>query len=153
MSEFKSIETQEQLDKIIQERLNRQKESFEKKLSDYDNLKKENASLQSAINENKEKYADYDKKIEELNSKISGYEMDNLKTKIAMENNIPYNLASRLVGDDEESLKADAERLSGYMKHGEPEPPLKTTESGKDSVSKENEAYANMLDNLGLEGE
>lgn len=153
MSEFKPIETQEGLDKILQERLNRQKESYAKKLSDYDNLKKENASLQSTINENKEKYANYDKNVEELNSKISGYEMDNLKTKIAMENNIPYNLASRLVGDDEESLKADAERLSGYMQASDSVPPLKNTESGKDSVSKENEAYANMLDNLGLEGE
>lgn len=153
MSDFKVIETQEQLDKIIQERLNRQKESYEKKLADYDDLKKENTSLTSAINQNKEKYAGYDKNIEELNSKISGYEMDNLKTKIAMENNIPFNLASRLVGDDEESLKADAERLSGYMKSGEPEPPLRTTEYGKDSQSNKDDAYRNLIENLNLEGE
>ena len=41
MPEFKSIETQEELDRIIQDRLSRQKESIEKQYADYETLKAE----------------------------------------------------------------------------------------------------------------
>jgi len=153
---FKTIETQEELDQIIQGRLDRQKESLVKQYSDYDDLKKqvstltnENTSLQSTISKSKEKYADYDQNIENLNSKISGYETANLKTKIALENGLPYDLADRLVGDDEESLKADAERLAGFVKKDDPVPPLKDSEPN--TGSDENSAYKNLIDNL--EGE
>ncbi|WP_304515679.1 capsid assembly scaffolding protein Gp46 family protein [Companilactobacillus nodensis] len=156
MMTFKTIETQEELDQIIQGRLDRQKESLVKQYSDYDDLKKqvstltnENTSLQSTISKSKEKYADYDQNIENLNSKISGYETANLKTKIALENGLPYDLADRLVGDDEESLKADAERLAGFVKKDDPVPPLKDPEPN--TGSDENSAYKNLIDNL--EGE
>ena len=39
---FKVIETQEELDQIIEGRLARQKEAFEKQLADYDQLKTRN---------------------------------------------------------------------------------------------------------------
>ena len=41
MSEFKAIETQEQLDKIISERINREREKY----SDYESLKGEKQKL------------------------------------------------------------------------------------------------------------
>jgi len=152
---FKTIETQEELDAILQPRLDRQKESLVKQYSDYDDLKKqvstltsEKTSLQSTLSTEKEKYAGYDKNIEDLNSKISGFETANLKTKVALANGLPYDLASRLVGKDEDELKADAERLSGMMKPNDPVPPLKNTEPN--SNNDKNSAYANMLDNLNL---
>ena len=155
---FKPIETQEDFDKAVSERINRERETLNKKFSDYDQLKnqnekltKENTSLQSTVKENTEKYADYDKNIEGLNSKISGYETEKLRTKVALENGIPYDLAGRLVGDNEEDLKADAERFAGFVKGREPVPPLKDPEpnSGND----ENAAYKNMIENLNMDGE
>ena len=47
MSEFKSIETQEELDRIIQDRLSRQKESIEKQYADYETLKAEKQELET----------------------------------------------------------------------------------------------------------
>lgn len=152
---FKAIETQEELDQIIQGRLDRQKESLVKQYSDYDQLKeqntmltKENTSLKSTISGNKEKYGVYDKNIDDLNSKIKGFETANLRTKVALDNGLPYDLADRLVGDNEDDLKKDAERLAGFVKQGNPVPPLKDSEPNPSSD--ENNAYKNMINNLNL---
>jgi septal ring factor EnvC (AmiA/AmiB activator) len=134
MSEFKPITTQEEFDKAIQERLNRQKETIEKQYADYAEIKARNqeletevGTLKAALAESNEKAGKYDKDISELNAKIAGYETANLKTKIALELGIPYNLAGRLVGDDEKAIRADAESLSKLIKTQTP-PPLKSTE-------------------------
>ena len=136
MSEFKAITTQEEFDKAIQERLNRQKESIERQYADYADLKAKNAemekelgSLRNTLSEANEKAKGYDKTFAELNAKIAGYETANLKTKIALELGIPYNLAGRLVGDDEKAIRADAESLSKLIKTQNTQPPpLKSTE-------------------------
>lgn len=158
MSDFKAIETQEELDKIIQDRLNRQKESLEKQFADYDQLKTRNeelesevGALQTTINETNEKAKSYDTTISDLNAKISGYETANLRTKIALQNGLPLDLADRLVGEDEESLNADAQRFAGFVKPAAPVPPLKDTEPTTPD-SKEG-AYKNLVENLNLEGE
>ncbi|MBP1046410.1 DUF4355 domain-containing protein [Enterococcus sp. BWM-S5] len=158
MSGFKAIETQEELDRIIQERLNRKKESTEKQYSDYDEIKTRNAdlekqigTLQSTIEELKTSTADYEKQLSELNTTVAGYETANLRTRIALQSGLPYDLAGRLVGTDEESIKADAERLSAFVVKQQTPAPLRNTEqnlgSGKDR------AYKSLLENLNTEGE
>lgn len=134
MSEFKAITTQEEFDKAIQERLNRQKESIERQYADYADLKAKNAemekelgSLRNTLSEVNEKAKGYDKTFAELNAKIAGYETANLKTKIALQHGLPYDFASRLVGEDEKAIRADAESLSKRIKRQTP-PPLKSTE-------------------------
>lgn len=157
MSDFKAIETQEELDRIIEGRLARQKESLEKQFADYDQLKtrneeleKEVGTLQTTINETNEKAKSYDTTISDLNVKISGYETANLRTKIALQNGLPLDLADRLVGDDEESLKADAQRFAGFVvKPVAPVPPLKSAEQ----VSGKEKPLRTMLKNMSEEGE
>lgn len=158
MPDFKTIETQEELDKIIQERLNRQKESLEKQIADYDQLKTkvtdleaENSALKVAAEETKNTLGGHEKEVAELNAKIAGYETASLRTKIALQNGLPFDLAERLVGTDEESLKADAERLAGFIKPTTPTPPLRDPE--QPTGNQENDAYKNLLENLNLEGE
>ena len=131
MSEFKPITTQEEFDAAIKERLSREKAKY----SDYDQLKSrvteletENVDLKSTIEANNQSKADADKQLEEMQSKIAGYETASLRTRVALQHGLPYDLADRLQGTDEESLKADAERLAGYMKPKESIPPLKTNE-------------------------
>lgn len=158
MSEFKTIETQEELDRIIQERLNRQKESLEKQFSDYEEIKTRNAdlekqvgTLQSTIEESKNSVADYDKQLSDLNAKVAGYETANLRTKIALQNGLPFDLAERLQGADEESIKADAERLASVIGKQQPPAPLKSTE--KPLADEKDGAYKTLIENLDLEGE
>ncbi len=154
---FKAIETQEEFDRIISERLSRQKESFEKQLADYDQLKTAKAdlesqvgTLQSTIEQSKAGQEDYTKQISDLTSKVAGYETANLRTRIALQNGLPYDLADRLVGEDEESIKADAERLSSFV--AKPHSvPLKNVEP---NIQKdENSAYRKLVDGLKTEGE
>ena len=131
MSEFKPITTQEEFDAAIKERLSREKAKY----SDYDQLKSrvteletENVGLKSTIEATNQSKADADKQLEEMQNQISNYETANLRTRVALQHGLPYDLADRLQGTDEESLKADAERLAGYMKPKESIPPLKTNE-------------------------
>ena len=135
MLDFKTIESQEELDRIIQERLTRQKESLEKQFADYDQLKTriteletENGALKTTAEETKGTLEGHEKEVAELNAKIAEYETASLRTKIALQNGLPFDLAERLVGADEESLKADAERLAGFIKPTTPAPPLRDTE-------------------------
>ena len=131
MSEFKPITTQEEFDAAIKERLSREKAKY----SDYDQLKSrvteletENVDLKSTIESTNQSKADADKQLEDMQKQIAGYETARLRTLIALQHGLPYDLADRLQGADEESLKADAERLAGYMKPKESIPPLKTNE-------------------------
>ncbi|MCT1228069.1 DUF4355 domain-containing protein [Lactococcus lactis] len=154
MSENNLPKTQEELNQIIETRLARQKETIEANFADYDELKTkiaaleaDNTAYQAAIEESKsweQEKADYEKQI-------SGYKTTQLKQSIAIKAGLPLDLADRLSGDDEESLKADAERFSGFIKPLTPPAPLKDVEpilgDGKDG------AYRKLVEGLNLEGE
>lgn len=154
--EFKIIETQEELDNVIKDRLARQKETIENQYQDYEEIKKrkeeletEVGSLNETIKTTNEKYANHDADLSDLNAKLKDYEMSNMKTKIALQYGIPYNLASRLVGEDEETLTKDAENLASLVKQKEPIAPLKDIEP---KVDEKDVAYKSLLENLNLEG-
>lgn len=151
---FKAIETQEELDRIIQDRLTREREKY----SDYEDLKNKNtaletqiSTLQATIDESNATIKAHDETVAGLNAKISGFETANLRTKIALQHGIPFDLVDRLAGDDEASIKADAERLAAFVKPKAPVPPLKTTEPNLGD-EKDN-AYKSLLKNMNLEGE
>ncbi|MUN75254.1 capsid assembly scaffolding protein Gp46 family protein [Enterococcus casseliflavus] len=151
---FKAIETQEELDRIIQERLSREKG----KLADYDEIKTRNAALEtevdalkSTIEETNNAAKTHEQTIADLNKQIAEKETVNLRTRIALQNGLPIDLADRLIGSNEESIKADAERLAGLVSKKQTPPPLKNTENnlgeGKDG------AYKKLIQGLTQEGE
>ncbi|MDT2593654.1 DUF4355 domain-containing protein [Lactococcus petauri] len=154
MSENNLPKTQEELNQIIETRLARQKETIEANFADYDELKTkiaaleaDNSAYQATIEESKsweQEKADYEKQI-------SGYKTTQLKQSIAIKAGLPLDLADRLSGEDEESLKADAERFSGFIKPSTPPAPPKQSEpplgEGKDG------AYKSLIQNLNTEGE
>lgn len=158
MSEFKTIETQEELDKIISDRLVRQKETIEAKYVDYDDLKlkistleTENAAFQETIEKSGETSKTWEQEKADLTAKIEGYETAQLKQKVAIQAGLPIDLADRLTGDDEETLKADAERFSGFIKPKTPTPPLARTET---NIQKDEDADLRaMLKKLNEKGE
>ena len=152
MSEFKAITTQEELDSIIGERLKRQKESISKQYTDYEELKTKNVDLEKELTELKKSLessasskTELEKQIEELTGKVKAHDLSSLKIKYALENGIPYHLAGRIEGDDEDSIKADAESLSDFFKLQTPPPPLKSTEI---NTKGEDVAYQNILKRL-----
>ena len=94
------------------------------------------------------KSGEYDKTIADLTGKVSNYELSSLKARIAHEKGIPYELAGRLTGEDEKSLREDAETLSKHVSKGQPVPPLKSTEPAGDGKDASYKALLN-----GLKGE
>ena len=165
MSGFKTIETQEELDRSIGELLARQKEKYgdydelKQKAADYEKLETrvteletENGALKSAAETSKASAEDYDKQIEDLKKQVAGYETASLRTRIALQNGLPIDLADRLVGDNEEAIKADAERLAGFMKRTEPIAPMKSNEPTLPTDEDDKRAiYRDMVQNLTIE--
>ncbi len=126
----------------------------EVKPKDYDEIKSAKEKLEKQVKDlngtltaTNEKYAGYDKNIEELNGKIKDYEIKNLKFRIANESGIPLELASKLTGETEEDLKKDAETLSSFITKKQTLP-LRTTEP---KVDDETAPYKEMLNKLKLD--
>lgn len=146
----KAIETQEELDTIIAKRIKREQEKLakekeeavaeaNKKLKDYE---KQIATFAEKAKETESKEAETTKKINELEGKIKGYETTTIKTRIAHELGIPYELAERLSGEDEKAIRKDAENLAKIISTKKHDPaPSKSTESGDAKAS----AYATIL--------
>ena len=89
--------------------------------------------------------------IQTLEKESNTYKTNDLKLRIALENNIPYELANKLSGEDEESLRQDAQTLANYIAKPETVAPLKDVEPPV--ADSETESYKNILNNLKLEGE
>lgn len=118
MTEFKAIETQEQLNAIIKARLDREKEKY----ADYDQLSEkikkletENSNLKQTISDKETSEGTTASKIYELEKDVTTWKQKSLKQQIAMKNGLPFDLADRLQGDSEESLNEDAERLASLV--------------------------------------
>ena len=159
MSEgFKAITTQEEFDAAVKIRLLREQETLAKKYADYETIKTRNTELEtevgqlkSTVTETGEAAKTYDQTVSELNAKIAGYETASMRTKIALQKGLPIDLADRLVGDDEASIKADAERLAGFVSKQRTIAPLRNTEPP--AKEDEDKDLRDMLQKLNERGE
>ena len=132
MPEFKPIETQEALDAIIKDRIERAKKSAAdetaKKYEGYlspDDVKKHTdqiTALTDKLKESETKIKESETKIADLTAKNSAYEIASVKTKIAHEVGLPYELADRLSGTTEEEIRKDADALSKFAMHPQATP-------------------------------
>ena len=121
MGEFTPITTQEQLEAVLKDRLERQSKKFESEKAD---LEKKYSGYMSSDDVTKLKQS-YEDQIKDLNTKveagasvqteldnakkhIEAQKIDSLRIKTALENGIPYEFADRLKGTTAEELTADA---------------------------------------------
>lgn len=151
---FEIIDTQEKFDAAISERLRRERETVSKKYADYDELKQKAAEYETRLGaltkeaeENAKKYSDYDTKLADMQAKIKGYETVSVKTRIAHETGIPYELAGRLSGNTEEEIRKDAETLSKFIGSTKKTAPLRTSENNADSKTEALRAFTAKLAN------
>lgn len=151
---FEIIDTQEKFDAAISERLRRERETVSKKYADYDELKQKAAEYETRLGaltkeaeENAKKYSGYDTKLADMQAKIKGYETVSVKTRIAHETGIPYELAGRLSGNTEEEIRKDAETLSKYIGSTKKTAPLRTPENNADSKTEALRAFTAKLAN------
>jgi len=125
---FTVIETQEQLDQIIGERIKRAEAKAAEKYADYDSLKEQIAKLTNQITQQTETITGNKTTIEELTSKVHKYETDSVKTAVALEMGLPYQMAGRLAGNNEEEIRADAEAMAKLIGSPKPAAPLGSSE-------------------------
>ena len=119
------------------------------KPDDYDDIKADNITLKDTVADLQKSMKDfegYEDKLTEKDNKIKEYEVKNLKYRIANENGIPLELASKLTGETEEDLKKDAETLSSFITKKQILPLKKNETTTDDEAS----AYKGMLDDLKL---
>lgn len=118
MAEFIPINTQEEFDAKISERISRAKESAAKQFEGWtspDDLAKVKAKYDSQIKTLQDAAAAAEQQLAEKDVKIQEsdkYRVELSKTRIAIEAGLDYKYASRLVGNTEEEWKKDAEELA-----------------------------------------
>lgn len=150
MSNFKTIETQEELDAIIGERLKRKEESVRAEvakeyaniIASRDELKtrcetqvEELSKLNEALKESAEKSARYEEENGKLSASVRKYETDSVKTRIAYEEGLPFELAYRLSGETEEDIRKDAKVIASYVNRKKVAPLANNNPGGTDSVT------------------
>lgn len=158
---FEAITTQEQLDAVIEARLGEERKKYEgfddfkDKAGKYDDLVKTSNGYANTITALKKeidgdnKNPGYKKQLEDLQGKVKTYEINDVKMRIAHENGIPYEMAGRLAGEDEASIRKDAESMAKYLSSSRRTVPLASTEPT--TVDSKKAAIKNML--AGLKGE
>jgi hypothetical protein len=119
---FKVIETQEQLDSVIKDRLSRAENKVREEFKGWtspDALKELNSkhadeikSLKEAHSKELEKYSGFEATVEEQKKQIHSLEVTNLKNRIVTEKNLPLSAVEFLSGETEEEISNSADRLS-----------------------------------------
>lgn len=144
-----NVEGKEDLIKQIEAEIGKEfvpRSEFNAKNSEVKERDKQIGELNQSLDELTKSKATRETEVAELAGKIKSYESASLKARIAHEAGIPYELAGRLSGEDEDSIRSDAEALSKLIAHQQPLAPLKDTEPAV--AAGENAAYKELLQNI-----
>jgi hypothetical protein len=118
MSDCTVIETQEQLDAVLKDRLNRERESSAKKYEGYtspDDLQKLKDSYEAKIKALEDAAQTTQQTLDQKDAQIADgekYRTDLEKTRIAINAGLDIKYADRLRGESAEEWKKDAEELA-----------------------------------------
>lgn len=154
MADFKPINTQEEFDAAVKDRLDRQAAKF----ADYDALKaakkeldelkgkkldEQLAALQAEYDKAKTTLADHDKIVSDLTTRATNAEHKLKQREIAHAAGIPVELADRINGSNDEEMTKDAEMLAKFAKGGGQTLPLANPEGSSSKTSLE-AAYSSL---------
>ena len=152
MADFTPINTQEELNNIIGERLRRERETvskeFEQQIAEKDT---EIGTLRTDAETIKKQLEDANQKLAgmpDLENKIKAYEAASVKSKVAREVGIPYELAERLTGETEDELRKDAEVLRKLMGNSQTAPLAGGERSGGKPANNENAGWMKVIQDM-----
>lgn len=155
---FNPINTQEELDTIIQQRLERERKTIETKYADYEALQKKIEDLTTQLTEAKQKRTDAEqrsaeavKQVADLQNAVKAAELETLKGNIAAETGIPFALRGRLQGTTEEEIRQDAAMLSDLIEKGKPARPAPPAPKLNEGVESSDPLMA-MVKNMNFGG-
>lgn len=144
---FKPIETQEELDNIIKDRLKRERETTQKRFEGWVSPEDHQKALDDAnkaFDDFRKAHEGDEQTIADLTAKNKAYETASLKSRIAHEVGLSYEWISRIGGDDEKSIREDAESLKKLVGAGAQPIPTKNTEAGE-NYDLNLQAYKSLL--------
>lgn len=128
MGEFTPINTQEELDRVLASRLQRERDTitgkFQAQITERDEKITGFESTIADLNKQIETLNGQTGRITELEAKVREYETASVKTRIAREAGLPAELADRLSGADESAMRADAENLAKLLKSQQAPAPM-----------------------------
>lgn len=124
--DFTPIETQEQFDAMVKDRVERAKKSaakeFEAQLKDLAQTKETLTAKDTEIGTLKAKISDLEREKEtngesfkSMQKELENVKLGALRQKIAIEEGLPLEMAARLNGEDEEALREDAKAVKGFI--------------------------------------
>ena len=131
---FEAITSQEQLDKVLSKRLERERAKY----SDYEELKQKAAEAADSRSE-VEKLHD---RVKELEQERHQSAVEAAKAKAASEYGVPADL---LVGDDTDAIEAHAKRLAEYVAAQAPSTGAYVKNVGRDDAESSVESYARRM--------
>ena len=131
---FEAITSQEQLDKVLSKRLERERAKY----SDYEELKQKVAEAADSRSE-VEKLHD---RVKELEQERHQSAVEAAKAKAASEYGVPADL---LVGDDTDAIEAHAKRLAEYVAAQAPSTGAYVKNVGRDDGESSAESYARRM--------
>ena len=152
MSDFKVIETQEQFDEMLGDRLKREREASEKKYEAYtspDDLQKLKDSYEERIKALEDAAATTQKTLDEKDQQIAEgakYRTDLEKTRIALKAGLDMKYADRLRGETEEEWKKDAEELAKDFAMAHQTAPLGSNEPQITEEQSSKKAFQNWVE-------
>ncbi|MBQ8066751.1 MAG: DUF4355 domain-containing protein [Solobacterium sp.] len=161
MAEFTPITSQEEFDSRISERLQRERAKYSdyedlkskvEQYKDYEELKKSVETLTGEKNALQESLNTANSQIEKQKTTIKGYETGSVKTRIAHELGIPYQMIDRLKGETEEDIRKDAESIRKLIGTSTQVLPLRT-DNDQDNSDPVKEAWKKTVAKLESEGE
>ena len=136
MGEFTPIETQEQFDSMIGERLKREGDKIRKEYEGF--------LSPDEVTKKYEGYLSPDEAAKK-DAQIKGYESHSVKTRIAHEMGLSYESIDFLKGEDEESIRKSAETLKALVGNRQAPPLASHDEPIGNSVDA---SLRNMIKNL-----
>lgn len=155
---FKVIETQEQLDAIIGERVARAKDAVRKEFDGWispddlttktSELTSRVSTLESALNSANEELNTTKSLIAEKDATIQGHVLQTEKTRIAHEYGLSYDAIKFLQGENADEIKASADALK-HLVGANNVPPMANTE--RPASGSTDAAFLNMARDLGKE--
>jgi len=109
-NEFEPITSQDDLNKVISERIQRERAKY----ADYKDVKAKAAKLDEIENSNRTEAEKHQARVTELESELNAVRSESMRLRIASEHGITDadDIALFLTGTDEETLTKQAKRLS-----------------------------------------
>ena len=136
MADFVPINTQEEFNTAIADRLRREREKY----ADYESIKAENGTLKNQV-------TTLTGEKEALEKQVKGHATAAVKMRIAQELNIPTSMADRLTGETEEDIRKDAETMANIFKTAQGAAPLYNPNT-QPPANQNDAAMAEMLHSL-----